>query len=227
MKLHAAALHHLGSQAKRILTRSHLGPAAMHHISRPLTPGFLFMRALWNNPRAVGACSPSSKMLSKVMAEQVPLPIKGLVVELGGGTGSVTQALLQRGIPAARLCVVEQSPVLAGLLRKRFPGVTIIQGDAGACQALLPGREPYVHAVVSSLPLLSLPKPVVINITREIQSMLARRGTLIQFTYRVGGTSPLAASFEPVRSQTILFNLPPAKVEVFRPRRLGRGIGKA
>ena len=220
MKFHAGALNHLGMHAKKIMARTHLDPRGLTHLSRPLQPGLAFMRALLSNPRAMGACSPSSKMLSRVMAAQVPLPVKGMVVELGGGTGSVTSALLQRGVPASSLCVLENSPALAGLLARRFPRVNVIHGDAARLSSLLPGPNPHVQCVVSSLPLLSLPAPLVARIIEQIELLLARRGTLIQFTYRIGrSASPLAATFEPVRSQTILFNLPPAKVEVFRPRR--------
>ncbi len=220
MKFHAGTLNHLGMHAKKIMARTHLRSHGLTRLARPLHPGLAFVQALLRNPRAVGACSPSSKALSMLMAAQVPLPTKGLVVELGGGTGAVTSALLRRGVPASRLCVVEHSSVLARLLAERFPGVNVIHGDAAQLTRLLPGPNPRVHCVVSSLPLLSLPSSLVARIIEQIELLLARRGTLIQFTYRIGGgASPLAAAFEPVRSQTILFNLPPAKVEVFHPRR--------
>lgn len=219
MKFHAGALNHLGIHAKKIMARTRLDSRGLSRLSRPLQPGLAFMQALLANPRAVGACSPSSKMLSAVMAAQVPLPVKGMVVELGGGTGSVTSALLRRGVPASQLCVVEYSRTLAGLLTNRFPRVNVIHGDAARLGLLLPTPSPRVQCVVSSLPLLSLPAPVVERIIDQIKLVLADHGTLIQFTYRIGRSpSPLATVFEPVRSQTILFNLPPAKVEVFQPR---------
>lgn len=220
MKFHAGTLNHLGMHAKKIMARTHIHPQGLTRLARPLHPGLAFVQALLCNPRAVGACTPSSRMLAKVMAAQVPLPTKGLVVELGGGTGAVTSALLRRGVPASQLCVIEHSPILARLLAERFPRANVIQGDAAQLTRLLPGPNPTVQCVVSSLPLLSLPRPLVARIIEQIEALLGQRGTLIQFTYRIGGgVSPLAAAFEPVRSQTILLNLPPAKVEVFHPRR--------
>jgi len=219
MKLQTGALLQLGAHAKKIMARTNLHPHGLAHLSRPLQPGLAFMQALLRDPRAMGACSPSSKSLATVMAAQVPLPSKGLVVELGGGTGSVTKALLCRGVPASQLRVIENNPVLARLLAERFPRVTVIQGDAAQLSRLLPESRPHVHCIVSSLPLLSLPAPLVARIIGQIGLLLNRHGTLIQFTYRIGGgASPLAAAFEPIRSQTIFLNLPPAKVEVFHPR---------
>ena len=50
--------------------------------------------------------------------------------ELGPGTGSVTEALLNRGLREDRLIAIEKSPKMADLLRARFPRARIITGDA-------------------------------------------------------------------------------------------------
>ncbi len=183
-----------------------------------MVSGATFMGAAVKSPRTIGACVPSSKLLSRMMAAEVPLPVDGVVVELGGGTGRITAALIEHGIPPQQLVVVEQSPALAELLRRRFPKIRVIQGDAGNCYARIPGA-PRVHAVVSGLPLLSLPKRVVISVINQINSMLPANAPLIQFTYRLKGQGPLHRAFDVTRSRTILFNIPPARVEVFRCRR--------
>ena len=59
----------------------------------------LFTREIWANPRAMGAACPSAPSLASHMASHVPLDRDGLVVELGGGTGAVTAALLKHGVP--------------------------------------------------------------------------------------------------------------------------------
>jgi len=193
------------------------GEAVVRRMIAPAISGAAFMGALARSPRTIGACVPSSKMLSRMMAAEVPLPVDGVVIELGGGTGRITSALLERGVPPEQLVVVEQNPSLADLLRKRFSKVQVIQGDAAFCYSQIPG-SPRVHAVVSGLPLLSLPKVVVENIICQINSMLAADALLIQFTYRLSGRGPLHAAFDSLHFRTILFNIPPARVEVFRLR---------
>lgn len=209
--------HRLHRRMRAALLARRPGEATVIRMIAPAISGAAFMGALARSPRTIGACVPSSKMLSRMMAAEVPLPVDGVVVELGGGTGRITFALLERGVPPEQLVVVEQSPSLADLLRKRFPKVQVIQGDAAFCYSQIPG-SPRVHAVVSGLPLLSLPRVAVENIISQISSMLAADAPLIQFTYRLNGRGPLHAAFDSLHFRTILFNIPPARVEVFRLR---------
>src|SRR5512143_2865500 len=90
----------------------------------------LFAWEMLRRPSAVGAIWPSSRRLAKNVASRVPVSGDGLVIELGGGTGVVTHALLQRGIAPGRLVVIERSAVFVRHLRKRFPDVQIVHGDA-------------------------------------------------------------------------------------------------
>ena len=118
----------------------------------------------------------------------------------------------------ARLVVIECDRTLAALLRRRFPGVKVVRGDAGELAALLhPLAITCVDAVVSSLPLLSMPKPLKRRIVEESFALLGEAGTFVQFTY--GFASPLAApEFGLVGevAQRIWRNFPPAAVWRFR-----------
>jgi len=107
-----------------------------------------FLRGFLKDPRGVSAPTPSSPALAAAMAEKVDPLRPGLVVELGAGTGVVTEALLARGISAERLLVIEYGAYFVDLLRKRFAEVTVIQGDAFAFERYLP-PDARVSAVVS------------------------------------------------------------------------------
>lgn len=182
------------------------------------SPLALFTREICTDPRAIGAACPSSPVLAQHMALQVPLRPRGLVLELGGGTGVVTDALLKRGVAPQDLVVVERSAALAGHLRKRFPQLRIIQGDAAYLEALLDLEEQNrVYNVVSSLPLRSLKPAVTQAIGCQIDALLGNDGLLIQFTYDLRGTyAHLPPQFKRVFSKIIWGNLPPARIEVFR-----------
>jgi phospholipid N-methyltransferase len=83
---------------------------------------WLFVREIIFAPTiSVGAIWPSSGRLAKHLAAQVPLPSKGLILELGAGTGVVTQALIERGVNPERLVVVERHPPYVQFLRAHFP----------------------------------------------------------------------------------------------------------
>ncbi len=99
---------------------------------------WVFAREMLSQPAAVGAIWPSSGRLARSVASRVPIHGDGLVVELGGGTGAVTHALLQRGIAPGRLVVIERSSAFVRHLRVRFPGTIVVQGDAAELGELLP-----------------------------------------------------------------------------------------
>ena len=176
---------------------------------------WLFVRELLNRPGVVGAVWPSSRQLARRMAALVPLASEGLVVELGGGTGAVTKALLEHGLSARRLVVVERSPAFVRHLRQRFPSVTVLQGDARQLASLLPPGEP-VDAIVSSLPLRSLPQADASTIVAQWPQILRPGGSLIQFTYDLRGAPnhTLHGLIHRV-SHLVWANLPPARVFLF------------
>lgn len=179
----------------------------------------LFTRAIIANPRAVGAACPSSSKLARAIADQVRLPSEGLILELGGGTGAVTAALLRRGVDPSRLVVVEMDKLMARHLKNRFKGVSVIQGNAVKFCQLCNRYGRHVTTVVSSLPLLSLPKGTVEAFGKEVQKMLGDEGVLIQYTYRINkNPSPLAAYMERIATKAVWGNFPPARVEIFRAR---------
>jgi len=187
-----------------------------------LPPEGLFLARWLKAPHRIGALAPASRHLARAMAEQIAT-VKGLVIELGGGTGSITQALLDAGVATDRLVVVERDPAFYALLKKRFPEVKVLRGDATRLQALLArvGID-RAAAVVSSLPLLSMAKPLRQRIVEESFALLDERGILIQYTY--GAFSPLRRRKSGLKgeiAERVWRNFPPAAIWRFRRRDVG------
>src|SRR5882724_11250656 len=88
-------------------------------------------------PMHVGSVMPSSQFLARAVANQIDLHSNQAVIELGGGAGSVTKALLETGIDPERLIVIENDARLCVMLRQRFPQLRIVQGDASRLSELL------------------------------------------------------------------------------------------
>lgn len=184
--------------------------------NKPLT---IFLRELLHDPRNIGAACPSSKRLAQRMAALVPTSGDGYIVELGGGTGVVTAALLERGVDPERLIVVERSAKLVKLLRQRFPHLKVIHGDAAFLTQLLDKRlddfgKP-VQAVVSCLPMRSLPAKTARAISREVEATICEAGCFVHFTYdlRRRGNG-YYRQLQRGSSKIVWRNLPPARVEV-------------
>lgn len=182
--------------------------------SDPVRFFFSWLRA----PRAVASAVPSGRGLCGLIASQVPLDEPGLVVELGGGTGAITQALLAHGVAPERLVVVECSERFATMLQARFPAVRVVHADARQLRQVLRGDNglPTVSAIVSGLPLLTLPAVVTQEILAEAAAVLQPHGRLLQFTY--GRQSPVPAEWlgrsgaRASRIGGIWANIPPAAV---------------
>jgi phosphatidylethanolamine/phosphatidyl-N-methylethanolamine N-methyltransferase len=184
----------------------------------------LFLKRWLRRPLAMGAVVPSGRLLAEAMARTTLSVIQGReghVIELGAGTGEVTKALLAVGIPGERLTLVERDPELAAFLRRHFRAPQIIEGDAVRLSRLLAAhRIDKVAAVVSGLPLLSLPAEVVNGIVNGVFEALPRGAALVQFTYGPAPPVPrgLRASLRLVgaRGRRIWRNVPPAVVWTFR-----------
>ena len=177
-----------------------------------------FISTWLQHPLKMGAVSPSGRILARAVAAEVDLAVPGPVVELGPGTGPVTEALIARGIAPERLVLVEYDPDFCLLLRRRFPGATVIEGDAYALGETLTGivREPLA-AVVSGLPLMTRPLTNRVRLLNAAIRLLRHGAPFVQFTY--GMTAPIPSRQRRYRitsSPRIWLNLPPARVWVYR-----------
>jgi phosphatidylethanolamine/phosphatidyl-N-methylethanolamine N-methyltransferase len=188
---------------------------------RGLADSASFLKTLITAPRLTGAVAPSGRALARAMAAAaVGSPSQGIVVELGPGTGPVTQALIEAGMVSERLVLVEYDPSFCRMLERRFEGVRVIQGDAHDLpRTLAPFAGQPIAAVVSSLPLLNQPPPRRTKLIADAFALMGPAGVFIQFTYGLQSPIPrefCANRYAAIRSRPILLNLPPAFVWTYR-----------
>jgi phosphatidylethanolamine/phosphatidyl-N-methylethanolamine N-methyltransferase len=185
-------------------------------LTTTLADNLRFLRALIARPKQIGALMPSSPALAEAIARQID-PHAGPVLEIGPGTGVVSEAILARGVVPERLTLVEYDEDLARHLAERFPRAHVIHGDAfDLDRSLGPRYSSPFGAIVSGIPLLNH------SMARRQAFMagLARRmgpgAPFVQFSY--GPQAPVnpPAGFSVVRAATVLANIPPAKVWVYR-----------
>jgi phosphatidylethanolamine/phosphatidyl-N-methylethanolamine N-methyltransferase len=176
-----------------------------------------FIGSWIKKPLAVGAVTPSSKLLARTMAQYVDPDGAGPVIELGPGTGPITEALVEQGVDPARLVLVEFNPKFCELLRRRFPAATVVQGDAYRLRDSLADLTRHeASAVVSGLPLMTKPLKTRLRLLREAFALLQPRAPFVQFTYAVVPPIPHLAGVKVEASERIWLNLPPARVWVYR-----------
>jgi phosphatidylethanolamine/phosphatidyl-N-methylethanolamine N-methyltransferase len=177
-----------------------------------------FIRSWFEKPLATGAVTPSGKALARTMAAYVDPKLAGPVVELGPGTGPVTEALVAHGVDPSRLVLVEFNPTFCRLLRTRYPTATVVHGDAYGLKNLLGTclHEPAA-AVVSGLPLFTKPLKTRLRLVYEAFGLMLPGAPFIQFTY--AAVPPIPRTLDRVKaeaSERIWMNIPPARVWVYR-----------
>jgi phosphatidylethanolamine/phosphatidyl-N-methylethanolamine N-methyltransferase len=176
-----------------------------------------FIRSWIKKPLSMGAVTPSSKALARNMASYVDPNGDGPVIELGPGTGPVTEALIEHGVHPSRLVLVEFNPTFCQLLRQRFPEATVVQGDAYRLRDSLGALTRHeVSAVVSGLPLMTKPLRTRLRLLRDALALLQPQAPFVQFTYAVVPPIPKLAGVKVEASERIWLNLPPARVWVYR-----------
>ncbi|MEM8587504.1 MAG: hypothetical protein AAGG65_05530 [Pseudomonadota bacterium] len=188
--------------------------------TRPFLDRLLFFLLWLRRPMRIANITPSGKHLAAAMVRGVPMDKPGSVVELGGGTGVFTSAMINAGLPADNLVIIEREKTLFDLLTRRFPSSRVVLGDARDIHQIArdAGANP-VKAVVSGLPILTMNDEIQTAIMGGAFKAMGDDGVFVQFTY--GPKSPVrqsvldALALTAVRAEKVPRNVPPASVYLY------------
>jgi phosphatidylethanolamine/phosphatidyl-N-methylethanolamine N-methyltransferase len=174
----------------------------------------LFFGMWLQKPLQIAAVTPSSKRFAYVMANLVDFGRPGPVLELGAGTGSLTHGLLRAGCPNERLIALEREPRLAAALRRSFPGISTIVGDATSlAEHLARNGIDRLCAVVSSLPIKWFSVEEQRRILEPCLARLGPGGRFLQMTNAF--VSPVAIRPLGIAGRRVAHvwrNLPPSQI---------------
>lgn len=179
-----------------------------------LKEGGVFFKQWLRAPKEMGSVYPSSQILARALASQVAWQPGQHIVELGGGTGSITQGLIDLGVPRDKLIVIEFSGDLFEFLKNRFPDSNVIQGDATRLDEILArqGVE-NIGTVVSGLPMVGMPFEFQKAVIEQSFKALRGQGHMLQYSY--SPLAPVPAKKLGIHAQIakfVLRNVPPAFV---------------
>ncbi len=181
---------------------------------RDVSGDIRFFRLWLRRPWRLGAVVPSGPALATAIATCIDAQAPGIVIELGGGTGSITRAICKAGVAPSEAALCE-------VIGSRFPGVRIWRADASELEVLVgrAGALP-VKTIVSSLPFLLMDDGDRHHILDAAFAVLAPDGEFVQFTYGLAAPVPkrtrAALSIVGARSERVFSNLPPAVVWRYR-----------
>ncbi len=177
-----------------------------------------FFKGWMDQPKAVGAVLPTSGVTARRMASVINTASTLPVLELGPGTGVVTRAILDHGVADERLVCVEYSPEFVTHLRKRFPAVRVVEGDAFDLHQSLPDMATQkFDAVISAVPLLSFPVARRVAYLESLLDRLPAGRPVVQITY--GPRSPVPSgrgNYTVEHMDFVLRNFPPAQLWLYR-----------
>lgn len=156
-----------------------------------------------------------------------------VVVELGPGTGALSDAIGRRISPRARHVAVELDPELASYLRETKPWLEVVRGDAAQLPELLEERGiRSVDALITSIPWTLLEHPRQRDLLNACAQVLAPSAPLTTVTYVTtlwrqstrDFLGLLEETFDEVLPRSTIFrNVPPARIYICRrpkPRRV-------
>ncbi len=142
-----------------------------------------FFRSWVQGPLKVGCMFPSSRAMGRAFAKMVDRDRAGDILELGSGTGAITQGLVEGGVPPERLVLVECDPNLVVHLARRFSGARIIEGDAvEVCRDLKRKTGSRIATVVSTLPIVWFPLEQQRTIVDACLAAMGDGGRFLQMT---------------------------------------------
>ena len=189
-----------------------------HRVSSVISDNWKFFQAFLRSPRIVASVIPSSSPAVRRVVRTADPAAANVVVELGGGTGCMTRALLEAMSPEGRLLVIERMaefiPALGRIADERLQ---VVHGCASAIRAELAAcGHPQADVIISGIPFSTLPRVLAAEIAREVHRALRPGGMFIayQFNDRVADyTRPLMGAPE---IEFVLYNVPPVRLFTWR-----------
>jgi len=184
------------------------------------------LRGWSRDPVAVGLPFASSYWTARRLAQaalDAAIPGSGPVLELGAGTGAVTDALIETGCPVDQIVVVERDAQLCGSLQRRFAGLHVLHGNALELDEILAGaRIASVRVVLSGLPMRVVPPQAAAHCYSQAFQRMPPGGAIIQYTY--GFRPPVDPDEAELKLDTTFVgrewrNLPPMGIWSYRLER--------
>jgi len=149
-----------------------------------ITETAVFLWRFAEQPESMGAVAPSSRHLAEALSEYVQ---PGTVLEprrfleVGPGTGAVTQEIVKHVGPADCLDVVELDGELAQMLREKYAG------EPRVCVhhcSIVDWKPSYAYdAVVVGVPFNALPHSLVQEIWEHLKTLSKTGATTAYFSY--------------------------------------------
>ena len=194
------------------------GPGLRKTLAEKFDDELNFFKGWIDKPKTVGSIVPTSSITARKMASIVDTKSGLPVLEVGPGTGVITRAILAQGVRPENLYAVEYSTDFVRHLRRLYPGVNVIEGDAFNLDATLGDKSGLTFdSVVSGVPLLNFPVAQRIAYINSLLDRIPAGRPIVQLTY--GPMSPIPpgrGNYTVEHFHFVIRNIPPTQLWIYR-----------
>lgn len=180
-----------------------------------------FLKEYLLKQKTTGAICPSSSHLAKAMTPSKIVASAHSVVELGPGTGVITEKIINKIPEDCTFFALEINHAFAKVLEDRYPQLKVYRDSAVNIRKYLKkNKVQQCDTIISSLPWTYLSPQTQDEIFASVHQSLSIEGKMITYSYLHGAIFPpgkrfrklLSQHFSEVKKKVVWKNLPPAIV---------------
>ncbi len=168
----------------------------------------VFLKNFIKKPRMIGSIIPSSKRLSKKMADQINYNCAKCIVELGPGVGPYTEIILRKKKDSTRYLAFEKNNDMVKILKKKFPNIKIYNKAEEMTDVFKKNHICNIDYIISGLPFTVLEKDIRKSILKQIYDNLEKGGKFITFQYSLDLYNYLKTKYSKVEIKFVPLNIP-------------------
>ena len=174
----------------------------------------IFLGNFIKNPRQIGSIIPSSKRLSKKMAEQIDYNNANFIVELGPGIGPYTEIILKNKRTSTGYIAFEKNEDMSKILKNKFPKITLYNKAEEMSSIMKQNNIKNVDYIISGLPFTVLEKNIRNTILNQVYDNLEKGGKFITFQYSLDLYRYLKNTYNKLEVKLVPINIPMAFIYI-------------